>query len=69
MRLNMDTYPISFWNVAHMGKVENSPKERVAAQHADIEEFLSKLVNKVEFDEKTRENINLIKRYTCKPEI
>ena len=30
MRLNMQQYPISFWNVAHMDKVENTPRERVA---------------------------------------
>ena len=30
MRLNMEQYPISFWNVAHMDKVENTPAARVA---------------------------------------
>lgn len=29
MRLKMDQYPISFWNVAHMDKVENTPAQRV----------------------------------------
>ena len=29
MRLHMDTYPISFWNVAYMEKVENTPAQRV----------------------------------------
>lgn len=30
MRLHMNKYPISFWNVAHMDKVENTPAARVA---------------------------------------
>lgn len=30
MRLNMENYPISFWNVAHLDKVENTPAQRVA---------------------------------------
>lgn len=30
MRLHMHTYPISFWNVAHMEKVENTPAQRVS---------------------------------------
>lgn len=30
MRLDMNKYPISFWNVAHMDKVENTPAQRVS---------------------------------------
>ena len=29
MRLDMPTYPISFWNVVHMDKIENTPAARV----------------------------------------
>lgn len=52
-----------------MGSALPTAAQRVAAQHAHIEEFLSKLVHKLEFDEQTRANINLIKRYTGKTEI
>lgn len=60
---------ISMHSDENVGSALPTADQRVAAHHAHIEEFLSKLENKLDFDEQTRANINLIKRYTGKPQI